>query len=218
MLFAILDWTKAKLKNFDTLSDKDREPNEKHGLQMAFSNITKPASDMEMLDPTLRAFLLEMRDDKKQGDLAGMESEVLTKAGSYIGTISWQQEWTGYTLIIDYGAGGKSNIELTDCKVHGLKFKPKDGSMEITRLIIESPNATEKIIGKVGVLKSTEVTIKLLPPVVTQEDLVGQPPAQQPKKPNKSGEASKAALDASGKNPFPQQTPEQALAATSTVQ
>lgn len=37
------------------------------------------------------------------------------------------------------------------------------------------------------------------------------------KAPAATGEASKAALDASGKSPFPQ-TPEQALAATSTVQ
>ncbi|MEY5100124.1 MAG: hypothetical protein RJA36_2843 [Pseudomonadota bacterium] len=207
--------TPFKIKKFDTLSDKDREPSEKHGLQLYFCDGDLPAHMIGMLDPALPTVVYAPGDKAKQGSLEGMDTEIVTSAGSKMGVVSWAEESTGYTLTIDYGMGAKSNIVLEDCKVSGLKWKAKPGSVEVKRLIVESPNATEKIIGKVGVLKSTKVSITLLPPVVVQGELGAPAPAPaKPKAPKspKGGEASKAALDASGKNPFAQGTPEAALA------
>ena len=227
-MFVIDTPTSFKIKKFDTLSDKDREPSEKHGLQLHFSDGDLPAHMIAMLDPALPPVVYAPGDKAKQGTLDGMDTEIVTSAGSKMGVISWDEESTGYKLTIDYGMGEKSNIVLEDCKVSGLRWKAKPGSVEVKRLLVESPNATEKIIGKVGVLKSTKVSITLLPPVVTQQDLAGghsSPPAPAAAKkatPKEStakdaakGEASKAALDASGKSPFAQGTPEQALAGNS---
>lgn len=168
-MFALETMTKFKIKKFDTLSDKDREPGEKHGLQVVFGGGNMPADLIAIIDGAWRQFLFAKKPPK-QAPIDGMESEGLTPAGSKIGVVSWHEEFTGYTLVIDYGMGDKSNIVLTDCKVSGLKFRPKEGSAwEITRLIVESPNATKKIIGEVGVLKSCEVSIQLIPPTVGDE-------------------------------------------------
>lgn len=68
----------------------------------------------------------------------------------------------------------------------------------------------DPVMGELGLAHPTHWQPLPAPPAAAAEQSTAPAPAA-------TGEASKAALDASGKSPFAQ-TPEQALAATSTVQ
>jgi hypothetical protein len=186
-MFALEKPTKVKLKKFDTLSTKDRETTENVGLQVIFGGASLSADLLALLDGKLRGWLYEKKaaavasSSGKKGEqksLDGVETEALTECGKKLGTIAWDEELTGYTLEIDPGLGGRSAITLADCKVYGIKFKLKDGgAWTVTRIIVDSPNVSAAVIGKVGTWKSQEVQIRLQPPAV-HDDLVDQ--AQQP--------------------------------------
>jgi hypothetical protein len=202
-MFALEKQTKIKLKKFDTLSAKDRDTSENVGLQVVFGGAALSADLLALLDGSLRGWLYEKKaaavaSSGKKGEqksLDGVETETLTACGKKLGTLAWAEELTGYTLEIDPGLGGRSAIVLTDCKVYGIKFKLKDGgAWDITRIIVDSPNVTAAVIGKVGTWKSQEVQIRLQPPAV-HDDLVDQ-----------AGKASAGTKPAGT-------TPEQALAA-----
>lgn len=208
-----LDATKAKLLDIVVLSQKNRQPDENPGAKLTME-ADLPSSFLANLDPSLRPFLFVPANTGRQGELKGLESEALTPAAGKIGTFRWGAGLSGYTLTIDYGMGGKSALKITDCALSVWRITPKDGGSVTVKFNCESPDVDEKAWAKLAKLKSREITITLTPPEVKQQSLESQPPTKAPKG---SGEASKAALDASGKSPFPAGSPEAALAGT-TVQ
>lgn len=105
--------------------------------------------------------------------------------------IKWSKEYSGYELTLDYGMGGKSNVVLVDCEVNSIAFEPKQGGTVTTTMRVQcSKGLTEKMLGKLATLVQHDVAILLTPPEA------------EPTLPATTGEASKAALDASGNNPF----------------
>ena len=89
-----------------------------------------------------------------------------------------------------------------------------------TTFRVQTSEFPDGALDTLGRMLDSDVTITLEPhtdkPSEAPKSNKGKSTA--PAKDAPTGEASKAALDASGKSPFQQQTPEQALAATSTVQ
>lgn len=224
MPFELDTMTKAKLIDLEVLSQKNRQPDENPGGKLTVE--MELGADMwAMFDGHLRSFLLEANAGK-QGDLAGMASETLTAVGKNIGTIKWKWEGTGYRLVIDRGLGGRSNLEVLDCTLSGWRLTPKDGGFKC-KVNIESADMNESAFGKLAKMKSREMQILLTPPEVQQEDIEKSPapvkPARAKAAAKSAGEASKEALDAGGKSPFPKggaktdadiKTPESALAAS----
>lgn len=82
---------------------------------------------LALLHPELRTWLYE---EDTQGQLEGVEqvSEYTAlRFPELAAPFAWKEEVSGNNLVIDYGLGGASDIELTDCKLHKQVFETKKG-------------------------------------------------------------------------------------------
>ena len=95
----------------------------------------------------------------------------LTQAGTKLGKLHWNHDLTGYTLVIDHGMGGKSNLEIKDVQLSAFRIEPKEGGTVTLSLLAESQDVPEKTFGKLATLKNREVKITLAPPVVAQKSI-----------------------------------------------
>ena len=219
MPFELSEFTKCRVLDVRVLAAKDRKPDDPPGGQLLLS-ATLPSGVLSMFDGWLTTALFRRAGGSDQGKLEGMEGEELTGIGSHVQRLRWQYEQTGCSVEIDYGTGGKRNIILSDCKVHRVSISPREGGSVVVQWTVDAPGLSDATWAKLPNMKATDVQLKLLLPEVADDPQTDIEDPPTPKRGRKAtapaGDASKSALDASGKNPFAQ-TPEQALAAA-TVQ
>lgn len=178
MPFELTTPTNAKLLDLDVLSDKDREPDANPGAALDFA-ITTGNEVLTMLDGRLRGMLYTKNANTEvpKGGTPDMlppltELPDLTEIGRRLGQFGWDLELTGYTVTCDQGLGGpKSNIELGDVKVIVKSVLPKQGGTVLIKMRVEAPDVTEKIHGKLALLKTREFPITLTAPEVQQQDI-----------------------------------------------
>ena len=189
-MFHIETMAKAKLTDVEVLSQKNREPDDNPGAKLTLE-MEMASSMLALFDGSLRSFLLT-KAPGAQGEIDGVEGEQLSTIGAKIGAFAWDLEISGYTLTIDNGLGGKSNLEVVDCSASGFRITPKPNGF-VVKFHVESEDISEAMFGKLAKLKSRDMLITLDPPEVAQQPLKGLP----------DGKTSKAKLDASGRSPFP---------------
>lgn len=80
--------------------------------------------------------------------------------------LKWEEDLTGYTLTIDLGLGGKSNLELPSCAVNGFEIEPKEGGTVQVGFRVQAVRLSEKDIGKLATLVQHDLQIQLTPPDV----------------------------------------------------
>jgi hypothetical protein len=80
--------------------------------------------------------------------------------------LKWEEDLTGYTLTIDLGLGGKSNLELSSCAVNGFEIEPKEGGTVQVGFRVQAVRLSEKDIGKLATLVQHDLQIQLTPPDV----------------------------------------------------
>lgn len=171
-LFELDTPTTAKLTDVIVLSDKGREPGTNPGAGLDF--IVNTSNDiLTMFDGTLRSMLYTKNANSsapQQQTLENVEpiSDLpnLTEIGKKLGQFGWDLELTGYSLELDHGMGGKSNIVLEDCKLTNWRFKCKEGGSVEVKFRVESPDVNEKTHGKLALLKTMEFPILLAAPEV----------------------------------------------------
>lgn len=171
-MFAIETMSKAKLTEVAVLSQKNRDPGDNPGVALSFSMVV-PNGHLSMFDGSLRHFLYTKSEASSDADQGRLDVEVedlpnLTPAGAKLGKLHWDQELTGYGLVIDYGTGGKSNVEIEDCILSGFTFVPKEGGSVVMDFKLESQDVSEKVFGKLATLKNLEVQITLAEPEVDE--------------------------------------------------
>lgn len=177
MSFAIETLNKAKITDVVVLSQKNREPDANPGAALKFAmELSNHA--LAHFDGSLKSFLYTRSaasSQDPQGGLEGVEevSDMpnLTRAGVKLSKFNWDEYLTGYTLVIDQGLGGKSNIEIGDAILSKFRISPKDGGSIIVSFLLESQDVSESVFGKLAGLKKRDVQITLQPPVVTQESI-----------------------------------------------
>lgn len=181
MSFELESPTNAKILEVIVLAEKDRAPDTNPGAGLDVS-ITTSNSLLTTFDGALRGVLYTKNanssPEQKQATLDGVEpvSDLpnLTELGKKLGSFSLDVEYTGYSMVIDRGMGGKSSdLDLTDCKLSGFKFKPKEGGSVEIKFRVESPDISEKLHGQLALMKTTERPITLTPPEVDQQDIGG---------------------------------------------
>lgn len=173
--------TKAKLTEIEVLSQKNRAPEDNPGAKLTFE-MELPSDMLALFDGQLRSFLL-MKAPGAQADIPGAESEQLTQIGQNIGTFHWGWEGSGYSLEIDRGLGGRSNLKVLDSGVSGFRLTPKPNGFT-AKFYVESEDISEAMFGKLAKLKSCEVKLTLLPPAL--DDSQGE--IEQPKPRKAKGE------------------------------
>lgn len=103
---------------------------------------------------------------KKQGELD--VGEVVTdkpnlRNPNLQAPLSVDFEGEGYVLVVDYGVGGRSNIELGDCRVNAIQFTPHEGGSVTLKLRVQRSDIGEKEAGRLSRMVKREVTIDLRP-------------------------------------------------------
>jgi hypothetical protein len=211
-MFELLNPTKTQIVDVVVLSQKNRQPDDNPGAKISVEQ--QLSNDMlSHFDGYLRGFLYT----KKPGATASPQQQLdgvpavsdtphLTAIGSKVGWIHWDLELTGYTVVVDYGTGGASDLTLTDCKLSGWRFKANEGGTVEARFNIESNDVSEAGFGRLAKMKSTAVDVVVRPPVVAQDDLATPPkltPAQL-RAANAQGKTLEEAVAEKNKgNPFP---------------
>jgi hypothetical protein len=176
MAFQLEHMTAAKLTDLEVLSQKDREPDANPGIALFFS-ATMSNHCLTMFDGYLRSacYAKASGAPPQQQGLEGVEPVTdmpsLTAIGEALGQFGWHGELTGCLLCIDHGMGGKSDIELDDCKVSNYRIQCKEGGTVIIKFKVEAPDVAEIVFGKLSKLKSQDVKITLVQHAVEQEEI-----------------------------------------------
>ena len=177
MTFEIDTPQKIRIHDVEILSQKNRAPDANPGAKLSIS-MDVGNDVLSHFDGALKGVLFHKSAASSasvQDTLDGVEpvSDLpnLTNIGKSIGSIHWALELTGYGLLIDHGIGGKSNLELPDCKLSNFRFSAKEGGTVTVQFVCESEDVAEKVFGKLATLKAREVQILLTAPEVVQQDV-----------------------------------------------
>lgn len=183
MPFELETITKLKITDVVVLSQKNRQPDDNPGVKISIE-CAMPNYALTHFDGALRGALFQ----KKPGTVASGQQSLdgiqaisdlphLSPIGQKLGWFHWDSEGTGYTLTIDRGMGGKSDLVLADCTIGNFRLHGNEGGTVDVRFDVESEDASEKAFGRLAKLKSTEIEATLLPPEVRQDDVEDEAPA-----------------------------------------
>lgn len=189
-MFVLETLTKVRVLDVRVLSKKDRKPDEQPGAQLLLQ-ATLGVGVLAMFDGFLPGILYRKSTGKKQGELEGIDTAELTAVGEHVKRLPWVYEQTGCEITIDLGMGGKSNVTLSDVKVHRLSMRPEQKGVVI-QWTADAPGLNDTTRGKLTGLKSTDVQMLLTGPEV--DDSQGDIEEEAPKSPAKK--ARKSATDA----------------------
>lgn len=185
-MFTLDTLTKTKVLDTRILSSKDRKPDEPPGAQLLLQ-ATLGVGVLAMFDGFLPGMLYGKAKGKPQGELGGMETAELTSIGEHVKRLPWVYEQTGCELLIDLGIGGKSNLVLSDCKVHRISMRPEQKGV-VLQWTVDVPGLNDATRGKLTGLKSTEISIMMSGPEADEDqgELEPEKPAKAAKKSAKS--------------------------------
>jgi hypothetical protein len=169
----MFELTKAKVKLTSInaraeIHGEDRKP--------AFDIMFEAKSGNDVLTPfhsELRSMLYKKNETPDLVDQ--VEGDALTALRfPKMGTIKWEQEYTGYTVTVDYGLGGKSDIKLAEVKLDKFKFIPQEGgTVAVIFRVIAHPETED--VGRLCEFIQREVEITITPPEPTSvHELFGE--------------------------------------------
>lgn len=182
-MFELNEFTKVRVLDVRTLASKDRKPDEKAGAQLLL-RATLPSSALSMLDGSLAGWLYQKAGAKKQSALDGMEGAELTTIGEHVKRLPWLYDQTGCEVCIDRGIGGKSNLDLDDCRAHRLSVTPQE-SGSVWQWTLDIPGLSDDTRGKLSGLKATDISMTMHGPAPDAQTDIEDKPAPAAKKATK---------------------------------
>jgi hypothetical protein len=78
--------------------------------------------------------------------------------------IRWDDELSGYTLRIDHGLGGKSDLVLEGCTINSFGIECKEGGTVVVTFRLQCNAIAEREIGKLCLMIDQEIEATLIPP------------------------------------------------------
>jgi hypothetical protein len=169
MNFELLTWTQAKINSVNTRSEmhgpNDLEPAVDLSLTLELPNSVLTEFDGWLLNAL---YFKSEASSADQSELDGVEPvsdrpDLRMPKLAY--PLKWDQEGAGYTLTIDHGLGGASNLALACCKVNAFAITPKQGgTVELKCRVQCSEGLTEATLGKLAMLVQHSVPIMLQAP------------------------------------------------------
>lgn len=122
---------------------------------------------LTMFDPWLRgALFYNAAADQGQGDLTCVpEVWPNLRMTKLVTPLKWDWEGVGYTMRIDHGLGGKSDLVLTGCKVKKFAITPKEGGTTFIDFQVQANvDVTKKLVGELCDLEGAEIAASLMAP------------------------------------------------------
>lgn len=135
---------------------------------------TAPNAILNQFSPRMRELLYEKAkgSDKVQKQLEGVEvvSDLpnLTEEGAKLGALSWNDEQTGCTFIVDRAI---DPLRLENCKATSFKIVSRDGGSVQVFFTLTTGEIDRETAGDLLLLKNTEILFELTAPQVHQRKL-----------------------------------------------
>lgn len=110
--------------------------------------------------------------------------------------VKYDSMLVGYTLTVDYGRGGESNLRLKTCDIKTFKITPiEGGSVEVKFTVQCADGIDERIVGKLSMLQQSEISITLDGPEIVEPANVVTP-IKRGRKKTTAAEAQQGIADA----------------------
>lgn len=183
MSFSLLKFTQVLFKSINLraeLHGKDPIPAADIGFRLVGPNTLLDMFDTGLRHAFYRAVTVEGEDP--QPELDGVDPLTTTpelRTTSIDMPVKLIREYLGRNVIIDYGLGGKSNIDLPSCDVNDFKVNMKEGGTVEIDFRVQVAGLDDKVVGKLGVLVKHDVKITVAASAQadgTQEQVPGTTP------------------------------------------
>jgi hypothetical protein len=128
-------------------------------------------------DGSLRSMLYKaVEASQQQGQLEGVEpiSDMpLLRTTNLEQPLRLANEFMGYSLTIDRGLGGGSNVVVGDVAINKVRADCKEGGTVDLLFRLQASKLSADVIGKLATLIGCETKITLMPPVERQAPIDG---------------------------------------------
>ncbi len=183
---------------------------------------------LDCIDPAIRQALYKAVDGQEQ--LPGVEPSTPVLRCNSFGTLEIDRAHEGWTLEIDAGIDEDEPMTFSGCKVDKFRVEAKQGGSVVLRMRIGTSDVDADRLGALAMHNGQAIFMRLIAPAPKAEAIDGTTEAFRADHPeagdmfaaehggpdpddddgsgHPDGAASKAALDASGNNPFGQAGPE----------
>lgn len=173
--FSLDQMTAVKIMNVNVRSElhgDDHVPAADISVRLTTSNLI-----LSEFDGALRSMLYKPVDvEPQQGQLEGVEpvSDLpLLRTTVLEQPLRLGNEFVGYSLTIDRGLGGGSNIVVGDVAINKLRADCKEGGSVDLTFRLQASALSADVIGKLATLIGCETRIMLTPPVERQAAIDG---------------------------------------------
>jgi len=174
--FELLDFTGVKLDNVNSRMQKHGEDNVP-AIDLAIT-LTANNKALDLIHAHLRPWLFCAQGAQgivpTQAEMDLPVDELPNVRFPYVDyPIKYDALLSGYTLTVDYGRGGESNLVLKTCEVKTYRISPiEGGSVEIKFTIQCADGVDERIVGKLAMLQQSEISITLEGPEIKEPEHV----------------------------------------------
>jgi hypothetical protein len=163
---------------------KASTPMENHGKDFVLAVVLTieaaiPSQRLRQFAPDLCDSLYRAAEQDDETDLITEPAGPTVRRFPKMSAFDWEYEGSGYTLIVDYGLGGESDIELIDAKVGNFTITPLEGGTVTVKFNVNvHPEALD--VGRLCEMQKRSIDITLTAPEPqTVQELFGEPaPAQ----------------------------------------
>jgi len=146
---------------------KASTPMENHGKDFVLAVVL--TVEAAITSSSLRQFAPDLCDSLYRLPEQDDTSDLITEPGLTVrrfpkmSAFDWEYEGAGYALIVDYGLGGDSDIELVDARVNSFTITPLEGgTVNVKFNIVVHPEALD--VGRLCEMQKRNIDITLTGP------------------------------------------------------
>lgn len=173
--FSLQQMAKVTILNVNVRSElhgDEHVPAADLSIKLTTSNLI-----LSEFDGALRGMLYQKaKGEAAQAQLEGVEpvSDMpLLRCTTIEQPMKLKSEYVGYTLTIDRGLGGGSNLIVGECAINKMRADCKEGGTVDLSFRVQASKLSADVIGKLATLIGCETSITLAPPAVKQAPIDG---------------------------------------------
>jgi hypothetical protein len=124
---------------------------------------------LALLHPQLRTWLYEEDTQETLPGVDAVSEYTALRFPELAAPFAWREEVEGNNLVIDYGLGGGSDIELTDCKLHKQVFEAKKGgTCKVSFTLSCAHDLSPLVVGTLALKVRQDMHIRLTAPLTAE--------------------------------------------------